>query len=601
MKIEQILTYKTVEAVKKLYNQSVQSQAVQIQKTSKDFIGDLTLVVFPLLGISKKTPEETGKEIGEYLRSNVEQVAGYNVIKGFLNLTISDSYWLGFFSEVVDVEDYGYAPLSQNTTYFMVEYSQPNTNKPQHLGHIRNNLLGFSIAEILKANGHRVIKVNLINDRGIHICKSMLAWQKWGNGETPESSGLKGDKFVGKYYVMFEKYYKEQIEDLITKGFNKEESLQKAPLIIEAREMLRKWEAKDHETIDLWKKMNEWVLKGFEQTYKQLGVDFDKVYYESETYLLGKERIKDGLKREIFYDKDDSSVWCDLSDEGMDPKLLLRSDSTSVYITQDIGTAVKRFDDYPLDKLIYVVGDEQDHHFRVLFSILKKMGYSWASSCYHLSYGMVDLPSGKMKSREGTVVDADDLMEEMIGIAGETSEELGKVDDFSVNDKRKLYELIGLGALKYFILKVDPKKRMLFNPEESIDINGNTGPFIQYTYARIRSVLRKASPSSDPKNGIETIKIIKDIDLQPKEKELIKIIYNFPVVIKEAGNNYSPAIIVNYVYELAKEFNQFYQELPILKAGNSDLILFRLALSETIGKIIKSAMTLLGIDVPERM
>jgi len=580
-----------LEAISKLYGKVVEQEVIQIQKTRKEFKGDITLVVFSLLKISKKSPEETGKEIGEYLKSTIEEVVGFNVIKGFLNLTISDAFWLSFLNEAADKKNYGFTKESSGKT-IMIEYSCPNTNKPLHLGHIRNNLLGHSLSEILQANGHETIKVNLINDRGVHICKSMLSWQKWGNGETPKTSGMKGDKFVGKYYVEFEKHYKKEMGELIGKGMSKEEAQKNAPLIKETQEMLRKWEAKDSGTIDLWKKMNGWVYKGFDKTYEQMGVDFDKVYYESETYLVGKEIVEKSVKDSILFKKEDGSIWCDLSKEDLDDKLLLRSDGTSVYMTQDIGTAVQRFSDFRLDKHIYVVGNEQDYHFRVLFIILKKMCYDWADECHHLSYGMVDLTTGKMKSREGTVVDADDLMEEMIETAKKISIELGKLDEYSHEEKEKLYRVIGLGALKYFILKVDPKKQMLFNPEESIDFNGNTGPFIQYTYARIQSVLRKAAHTQPQVLGK---------DLGEVEKELIKLIYHYPTIVIEAGETYSPAVIANYVYELAKEYNQFYQEVPILKAENSDLVSLRLALTKMVGNVIKSSMKLLGIDVPERM
>jgi len=589
--IEQILTDKIIDAVKELYSQSVKSDTIQIQKTRKEFEGDITLVVFPLLKISKKSPEVTGKEIGEYLKSNIEEVTGFNVIKGFLNLVIGNAYWLDFLKKAAAEQNYGFVKEDSGLG-IMIEYSCPNTNKPLHLGHIRNNVLGHSLSEILQANGHQTIKVNLINDRGVHICKSMLSWQKWGNGETPKTSGMKGDKLVGKYYVEFEKHYKKEMDDLIAKGMSKEEAQKSAPLIKETQDMLRKWEAKDSETIDLWKKMNGWVYEGFDKTYEQMGVNFDKNYYESNTYLLGKEIVEKSLKKRILFKKEDGSIWCDLSKESLDDKLLLRSDGTSVYMTQDIGTAVQRFSDFRLDKQIYVVGNEQDYHFRVLFIILKKMGYDWADECHHLSYGMVDLTSGKMKSREGTVVDADDIMKEMIETAKKISKELGKLDEYSDEEKEKLYRVIGLGALKYFILKVDPKKQMLFNPEESIDFNGNTGPFIQYTYARIQSILRK---TAHPKSRVL------GKDLGGAEKELIKLIYQYPAMVKEAGETYSPAVIANYVYELAKEYNQFYQEVPILKAENSDLVSLRLALTKTVGNVIKSSMKMLGIDVPERM
>ncbi|HIA36193.1 MAG TPA: arginine--tRNA ligase [Flavobacteriales bacterium] len=592
MKLEALLLNATIKGLKGLFDVQVPEKQINFQKTRKDFKGDITLLTFPFASLSRKSPEETGEILGAYFVKNIDEVASFNVIKGFLNLEISDSYWLNFLKSIFERENYGIATPKSGKT-IMIEYSQPNTNKPLHLGHLRNNMLGYSLANILKANGHKVIMANIINDRGIHICKSMLAWQKWGNGETPESSDIKGDKLVGRYYVEFDKNYKKEIRELMEGGMDEEEASKKAPLIIEAQEMLQKWEAGDYEIKDLWKTMNSWVLKGFDQTYDYLGVSFDELYYESDTYLLGKAHVNNGLKDGIFYKKEDGSIWCDLSEYNLDPKLLLRSDGTSVYITQDIGTAIQRFEDYSLDRQIYVVGDEQIHHFKVLFAILKKLGYSWADSNYHLSYGMVELPSGKMKSREGTIVDADDIMEEMVQSARRVSEELGKLDDKDVAEKDLLYKQIGLGALKYFLTRVDPKKTMLFNPEESIDFNGNTGPFIQYTFTRINSLLKKANGSSTD---------LSDAYLpNAKEKNLIKLICQFPEIIVEAGESLSPAIIANYCYELAKEFNNFYQAVPILKDEDRDAVLFRLALSKVTRMVIKTGMNLLGIEMPERM
>jgi arginyl-tRNA synthetase len=593
MKIETILAGKVAEGLKHLFDIDVSRSEIIFQKTRKEFEGDLTLVVFPYTKASKLSPEATGEKIGLYLKENCNEVAAFNTVKGFLNLVISDKFWFDFFQTVKQHSNLGLQAPEQPKT-IMVEYSSPNTNKPLHLGHIRNNLLGYAVAEILKAYGHKVIKSNLVNDRGIHICKSMLAWQKWGNGETPQSSGLKGDHLVGKYYVEFDKHYKQEINELVEKTVTKEEAEKKAPLIIEAQELLRKWEKGDKETVNLWKKMNSWVYEGFEKTYKTLGVDFDRFYYESETYLLGKKLVDEGLQKGVFYQKEDGSVWIDLTDDGLDHKLLLRSDGTSVYITQDMGTAVERFREFTnLDQLIYTVGNEQDYHFKVLFLILKKLGYKQAEECYHLSYGMVELPEGKMKSREGTVVDADDLLKEMFDTARETTQQLGKIEGFSNEEAEKLYYNIGSGALKYFILKVDPKKKMLFNPAESIDFNGNTGPFIQYTYARIQSILRKAG--NFPSDALSVPA------LHQREKEVIKLIYDFPLVIKEAASNYSPAVVANYVYELAKIYNQFYHDVTVLKEEQETLRNFRLQLSELTGKVINFSMKLLGIDVPERM
>lgn len=585
------------EAIQKLYKATPDISQIQLQKTRKEFEGDFTLVVFPFLKISKKKPEQTAQELGVFLVENIQEIESYNVVKGFLNLKLSATYWLNFFNEIMTNESYGEASPSSSGKTIMIEYSSPNTNKPLHLGHIRNNLLGYSVAEILKANGHKVLKVNLVNDRGIHICKSMLAWQKWGNNETPETAATKGDKLVGNYYVKFDKEYKQQVQQLIGEGMDSEKAKQEAPLMEEAREMLRKWEAGDAETNKLWKMMNDWVYAGFDVTYKKLGVDFDKIYYESDTYKLGKSIALKGLEKGILTKKADNSIWADLSEDGLDEKILLRSDGTSVYMTQDLGTAHQRFEETKLDKHIYVVGNEQNYHFQVLTLVLEKLGYTWAKDIFHLSYGMVELPEGKMKSREGTVVDADDLMEEMIATARKTSEELGKKNELEEAEVQENYKKIGLGALKYFILKVDPKKNMLFNPQESIDFNGNTGPFIQYSYARIKSLVRKAEEMNYdiPKS------IANNCPVQEKEIELIKLLSEFDNVVKEAGKNYSPAIIANYVYDLAKEFNQFYHDFSILKEDNKQLMMFRLALSKTLARTLKLGAKLLGIAMPERM
>ncbi len=594
--IEKKLAKALTDAVKALYGQELNPDTFQIQKTRPEFEGDVTVVVFPLLRMSRKAPEATANEIGQWLLKELDEVAGFNVIKGFLNLEISDGYWLSFFRRAADDEKFGFAPQKEEPPV-VIEYSSPNTNKPLHLGHVRNNLLGWSVAEILKANGRKVYKVNLVNDRGIHICKSMLAWQKWGNGKTPENSGVKGDKLVGDFYVLFDKKYKEQIAELTAQGMDEKEAAQKAPLIQEAKAMLVKWEAGDEEIRALWKKMNSWVYAGFDVTYKRMGVDFDKIYYESDTYLLGKALVQEGLEKGIFYKKEDGSVWCDLTGEGLDEKLLLRADGTSVYMTQDLGTAQLRYDDYHPQKLMYVVGNEQNYHFEVLQKILKKLGKSWADGIYHLSYGMVELPHGKMKSREGTVVDADDLMEEMAATARKTSEELGKFDDFTPEESKQLYEMIGMGALKYFILKVDPKKTMLFNPEESIDFNGNTGSFIQYTHARIRSVLRKAKAAGImPEAGG-----LSPVSLEKKEKSLLRMLYDFPQVVSAAAEAYSPAQIANYSYDLAKEFNQFYHDYSILKEENRAKRDFRVVLADFTSQVLRTAMGLLGIQLPERM
>ncbi|WP_167619375.1 arginine--tRNA ligase [Maribellus sediminis] len=596
MRIENSIQDAVLQAIKSLYESEVNAAQVQLQNTRKDFEGDITLVVFPFLRLSKKSPEITAEEIGTFLQENVDLVESFNVIKGFLNLVIDKNYWLNILSEVYSVENFGLKAADENSELLMVEYSSPNTNKPLHLGHIRNNLLGFSIAEIAKANGKQVVKTNIVNDRGIHICKSMYAWQQWGNGKTPENSGMKGDHLVGEFYVEFDKHYKAEIAELVEKGLSKEEAENQAPSILAARELLRKWEAKDHETVELWKTMNNWVYDGFDVTYKSLGVDFDKIYYESDTYLVGKEEVLRGLREGIFYQKDDNSVWADLSADGLDQKILLRSDGTSVYMTQDIGTAKMRFNDYTIDKMVYVVGNEQNYHFQVLAQLLDKLGFSWGKDLYHFSYGMVELPSGKMKSREGTVVDADDLMDQMTEVARKMSEELGKLETLSGDEAEKTFRMIALGALKYFILKVDPRKNMMFNPEESIDFNGNTGPFIQYTYARIQSVLRKAADKQ-----IAISSNLKIDSISEKEKELLKRLSLFPSVVQEAGDNYSPAIIANYCYELVKEFNQFYHDHSILGVDDAAVMNFRLVIATAVGKVVKSGMNLLGIEMPERM
>jgi arginyl-tRNA synthetase len=592
MTFQNTLETQIKKAVNELF--SAQLDTVEFQATRKDFEGDITVVIFPMLRVVKGNPEKIGEAIGAYLVNNVKEVAGFNVVKGFLNVVLSDAYYLNFFNTILDFSTFGKQP--QGTEALMVEYSSPNTNKPLHLGHVRNVLLGYSVSEILKASGKKVYKTQIINDRGIHICKSMLAWKKWGHGETPESSGLKGDKLVGNYYVKFDQEYKKEIAQLVAQGLEEKEAKIKAPLLLEAQEMLRKWEAGDPETVALWKMMNGWVYAGFEETYKAIGVDFDVLYYESDTYLLGKDIIEEGLQKGVFFKKDDGSVWCDLTQDGLDEKLVLRSDGTAVYMTQDIGTAVQRVKDHPdVNGMIYTVGNEQDYHFKVLFLILKKLGYTWAENLYHLSYGMVDLPSGKMKSREGTVVDADDLITQMEETAQKISEELGKIDSFSEAEKKKLYHIIGLGALKYYILKVDPKKRILFNPEESVDFQGNTGPFIQYTYARIQSILRKASLQTD------AVKTNNQVPLHPKEKELIKQLQLFPETVQQAAQQYSPALIANYTYDLVKSFNSFYQNVSILGAAEASQKDFRVHLSDAVAQVIKTAFGLLGIEVPERM
>ncbi len=585
------------KAIETLYGQQVNAAQVQLQKTKKEFKGHLTLVTFPLLKISKKNPEQTAQEIGEYLAINEPAIAEFNVIKGFLNLTIAPVYWVGMLNEINADKNSGLTAQTEDSQLVMIEYSSPNTNKPLHLGHIRNNLLGYSLAEIMKANGYKVVKTNIVNDRGIHICKSMLAWQKWGNGVTPESTGKKGDHLIGDFYVLFDKEYKKELGELHDKGLSKEEAEAQSSLMAEAREMLRKWEAGDMETVALWEKMNSWVYAGFDETYKRLGVDFDKIYYESETYLTGKEQVLEGLSKGIFYKQEDGSVWADLTTDGLDNKLLLRADGTSVYMTQDIGTAKLRFKDYPINKMVYVVGNEQNYHFQVLSLLLDKLGFEFGKGLTHFSYGMVELPEGKMKSREGTVVDADDLIEEMISTAKETSKELGKLDGYSEEEANKVSEIVGLGALKYFILKVDPRKNMVFNPKESIDFNGNTGPFIQYTYARIQSVLRKAAEQGiSLPESLDTTLILNE-----KEEDLILNLNQFKEVVKEAADSYSPALIANYVYDLVKEYNQFYHDYSILREENEALKKFRLVLSLNIGKVIRTTFSLLGIDVPDRM
>ena len=589
MTLQEKLEIQIKKAVSQLYQANLES--VEFQATRKEFEGDITVVVFPMLRVVKGNPEQIGQSIGEYLIENLEEVIRFNVIKGFLNVVFSDTYFLNFFKETSDYSKFGKVTGEAET--IMVEYSSPNTNKPLHLGHIRNILLGYSVAEILKASGKKAYKTQIINDRGIHICKSMLAWKIFGTGETPESTRLKGDKLVGNYYVKFNQEYKKEIAQLIAEGVSEKEAKLKAPSLIKAQEMLIKWEAGDEETVALWKTMNGWVYAGFDKTYASLGVDFDRLYYESNTYLLGKEVIKEGLSKDVFFQKEDGSIWCDLTEDGLDEKIVQRSDGTAVYMTQDIGTAIQRVKDYPeITGMIYTVGNEQDYHFKVLFLILKKLGYQWAENLFHLSYGMVDLPSGKMKSREGTVVDADDLIFDMAQTAKKISEELGKIDDFSEEEKEGLYKTIGLGALKYYILKVDPKKRILFNPEESVDFQGNTGPFIQYTYARIQSILRKSGTLTELSNLLE---------LHPKEKELIKQLQLFPEAIQQAGVQYSPALIANYTYELVKSFNSFYQNVSILGTDNNAEKSFRIQLSQAVSDVIKTAFGLLGIEVPERM
>ena len=605
MKIEDKLVASVISGLKALYGQEVPEKMVQMQKTKKEFEGHLTLVVFPFLKMSKKGPEQTAQEIGEYLKANDPAVAAFNVIKGFLNLTIASATWIELLNEIQADEQYGLMQVTDASPLVMIEYSSPNTNKPLHLGHVRNNLLGNALANIVAANGNKVVKTNIVNDRGIHICKSMLAWKKYGNGETPETSGKKGDHLVGDYYVSFDKHYKAEVKELMAKftaqGMNDDEAKAKAeaesPLMQEAREMLVKWEAGDPEVRGLWEMMNNWVYAGFDETYKKMGVSFDKIYYESNTYLEGKEKVMEGLEKGFFYKKEDGSVWADLTAEGLDHKLLLRGDGTSVYMTQDIGTAKLRFADYPINKMIYVVGNEQNYHFQVLSILLDKLGFEWGKSLVHFSYGMVELPEGKMKSREGTVVDADDLMEEMISTAKETSQELGKLDGLTQEEADDIARIVGLGALKYFILKVDARKNMTFNPKESIDFNGNTGPFIQYTYARIQSVLRKAAESGI----VISEQIPAGIELSEKEEGLIQMVADFAAVVKQAGEDYSPSIIANYTYDLVKEYNQFYHDYSILREENEAVKVFRIALSANVAKVVRLGMNLLGIEVPSRM
>ena len=605
MTIEQQIVATAIAAVKELYGQDVPEKMVQLQKTRSEFEGNLTLVVFPFLKISHKKPEDTAQDLGQYIKDNCQAIADYNVVKGFLNLVIDKKAWLGLLNEMNANEKFGEKPITENSPLVMIEYSSPNTNKPLHLGHVRNNLLGWSLAQIMEANGNKVVKTNIVNDRGIHICKSMLAWLKYGNGETPETSGKKGDHLIGDYYVAFDKHYREEVKTLkaqyMAEGMDEEAAEKKAkeesPLIKEAHEMLVKWEQNDPEVRTLWKKMNDWVYAGFDETYKALGVGFDKIYYESNTYLVGKKKVEEGLAKGLFFRKDDNSVWADLTGEGLDQKLLLRSDGTSVYMTQDIGTAEMRFNDFPIDKMIYVVGNEQNYHFQVLSILLDRLGFKWGKELVHFSYGMVELPNGKMKSREGTVVDADDLIAAMIGDAKQTSEELGKFKDMTEEERNEIARIVGMGALKYFILKVDARKNMLFNPEESIDFNGNTGPFIQYTYARIRSILRKAQAE-----GIAIpAQLGENMPLNEKEIELIQKLNEFGAAVEQAGKDYSPSGIANYCYELTKAFNQFYHDYSILGADTEDEKIVRLVLAQNVGKTLKNGMALLGIEVPERM
>jgi arginyl-tRNA synthetase len=599
MTVEQAIQARVSEAVKDLYGAQIDASLASLQKTRKEFSGHLTLVTFPLAKISKKSPEQTSQEIGDWLVKNSPDVEAFNVVKGFLNLVVAPSRWLSLLSEINANPRYGLREATGNSPLVMIEYSSPNTNKPLHLGHIRNNLLGFALSEVLKANGNKVVKTNIVNDRGIHICKSMLAWKKWGNGATPQSTGKKGDHLVGEFYVLFDKHYKDELSKLQSEGLSKEEAEARSELMAEAREMLRQWEAGDFETVGLWETMNSWVYEGFDETYKTLGVDFDKIYYESQTYLEGKEKVLEGLFSGVFYKKEDESVWADLTAEGLDHKLLLRSDGTSVYMTQDIGTAKLRYDDYPIDKMVYVVGNEQNYHFQVLSILLDKLGFEFGKGLLHFSYGMVELPKGmgRMKSREGTVVDADDLISEMIADARETSAERGKLENSSEEEAANIARIVGLGALKYFILKVDPKKNMVFNPKESIDLNGNTGPFIQYTFARTRSVLRKAA-----EQGIELQEALpQGIPLTEKEEALIQLIAEFALVVRQAGDEYNPALVANYTYDLAKEYNQFYHDYSILKEEDENIRNLRLILTDNVGRTIRKGMSLLGIEVPDRM
>ena len=593
MNIEALISKAAGEAVKALYGMDANEKMLQLQKTRSEFEGNLTLVVFPFVKAAKKSPEQTAQEIGEYLQQNCSAVEKFNVVKGFLNLSVGDGAWTELLSAIDKDDNFGMKKATEDSPLVMIEYSSPNTNKPLHLGHVRNNLLGWSLAQIMEANGNKVVKTNIVNDRGIHICKSMLAWLKWGNGETPESSGKKGDHLIGDYYVAFDKHYRDEIKELVAQGMDEEKAKQEAPLIKEAHEMLVKWEQNDPEVRALWEKMNSWVYAGFDETYQKMGVSFDKIYYESQTYLKGKAKVEEGLAKGLFERHEDNSVWADLTNEGLDQKLLLRSDGTSVYMTQDIGTAEMRFQDFPIDKMIYVVGNEQNYHFQVLSILLDRLGFKWGKELTHFSYGMVELPNGKMKSREGTVVDADDLMQLMVEDAYKTSMELGKFDDMTEEERREIARIVGMGALKYFILKVDARKNMLFNPEESIDFNGNTGPFIQYTYARIRSILRKA--------GNEVQSSTFNIQLNEKEVELIQKMNEFGAAVEQAGKDYSPSGIANYCYELTKVFNQFYHDYSILNEPDEQKKLFRLVLAKNVAKIIKNAMSLLGIEVPERM
>ena len=594
MSIDQILAEGTAQAVKELYGVDFPAEKIVPQTTRKEFEGNLTIVVFPFLKASHKAPDMTAQEIGEHLVAHCDAVEKFNVIKGFLNVTIKPSFWTGILQHVAQTPDYGFQPVTDDSQLVMIEYSSPNTNKPLHLGHVRNNLLGFSLSKIMEANGYKVVKTNIVNDRGIHICKSMLAWLKWGNGVTPESAGKKGDHLIGDFYVLFDKHYKAEVKELVEKGMSQEEAEKQAPLIVEAHDMLRRWEAGDPEVRALWEKMNSWVYAGFDETYRRMGVSFDKIYYESDTYLVGRDTVLDGLEKGTFYRKEDNSVWADLTADGLDHKLLLRSDGTSVYMTQDIGTAQLRYKDYPIDRMIYVVGNEQNYHFQVLSLLLDKLGFKWGKDLVHFSYGMVELPNGKMKSREGTVVDADELMDEMIETATDMANEPGRLQGVPEDERKDVLRMIGLGALKYFILKVDPKKTMLFDPSESIDFNGNTGPFIQYTHARIRSVLRK---------GDENYNTMDISAVVPNEKEttIIQKLADFTTTVADAGRNYSPALIANYVYDLAKEYNQFYHDYSILKEQDDKVRAFRLLLSATVADIIRRGMSLLGIEVPERM
>jgi arginyl-tRNA synthetase len=596
MNLELTLTSLVLKAVNELYGITAEPNQIQIQKTKKEFAGDLTVVVFPFVKAARLSPEQTGQQLGEYLQKNNALITDFNVIKGFLNVSINKSYWIEILQQIHTNPAFGIIEADSNAPLMMVEYSSPNTNKPLHLGHIRNNLLGHSIAEIQKANGWKVVKTNIVNDRGIHICKSMLAWKLFGNGETPETSGIKGDHLVGKYYVTFDQKYKAQVNDLMKKGISEEDAKKSASLMVQAQQMLLAWEQGDNEVRQLWETMNGWVYTGFDQTYRQMGVSFDKIYYESQTYLEGKREVERGLNIGVFYSREDGSVWADLTSDGLDEKLLLRADGTSVYMTQDIGTAKLRYNDYPINKMVYVVGNEQNYHFQVLANLLDKLGFEWGKSLVHFSYGMVELPEGKMKSREGTVVDADDLMQEMIDTARETSQELGKLDECTASEINQISSMVGMGALKYFILKVDPRKNMTFNPKESIDFNGNTGPFIQYTHARIKSVLRKAN-----EQNIDYSSLNINIEISEKESYLIQLLTEFPAVIHQAGEEFSPALIANYIYDLVKEYNQFYHDFSILKEENQDVKQFRLVLSESIASVIKRGMSLLGIEVPERM